>query len=83
MSASARWIVTACLLVDINSLLANGRSGAILTLMVRNEFDAAVAVPEVVPIHEGDDPLGSSTFAAVKQDGEIGPVFRVRNRDFE
>lgn len=83
MSAPARWIVTECLVVENSSLLANGRSGDILTLMVHNEFDAAVTVPDVVPIHEGDDPLGSSTFAAVKQDGVIGPVFRVRNRDSE
>lgn len=83
MSAPAQWIVTACLVVEISWLLANGRSGAILTLMVRNDFDAAVAVPEVVPIHERNDPLGSNTFAAIKQNGVIGPVFRVRNRDSE
>jgi hypothetical protein len=39
------------LLVDIGSLLENCRGGTAVTLVRCDEFDAAVAVLVVVPIH--------------------------------
>lgn len=74
MLAPARWISTAGLLVDIGSLLANDRGGATMALMGRHEFDTAVAVPVVVPIHKGHDPL-AGIISCQKDGWGIGPVF--------
>ena len=51
------------LLVDIGSLLANCRGGTAMTLVRRDEFDAAVAVLVVVPIHKRRHPLARLLFA--------------------
>ena len=50
-------------LVDIGSLLANCLGGTAVTLVRRDEFDAAVAVLVVVPIHKGPHPLARRLIA--------------------
>ena len=42
--------------------------------MGRHEFDAAVAVPVVVPIDKGRHPLACLAFAAKRPAGVVGPV---------
>ena len=47
------------LFVDDSAVEADLHSLALVTLLGRHEFDAAVAVPVVVPIDERDHPLTS------------------------
>ena len=61
-------------LIDISSLLANGLGGSAVTLMGRHEFDAAVAVPVVVPVHKCHHPLAGLVFAGEWPSGVVGPV---------
>ena len=56
-SAPACWIGSTSLLVDLGSLLANCRGGSTVALVGRQEFDSAVAVPIVVPVHKRSHPL--------------------------
>ena len=64
MSAPARWIGTAGLLVDIGSLLADCVGGTAMTLMGRHEFDGAVPVSVVVPVHKQRHPSQTSSLRA-------------------
>ena len=63
------------LLVDMGSLLADCRGGTAMALMGRDEFDAAVAVPVVVPIHKCCHPLAGLVFAGERPARVVGPVF--------
>ena len=73
-SAPASWMGLAGLLVDICSLLANCRSGTAVTLVRRDEFDAAVAVLVVVPIHKRPHPLARLIIACKWPAWVVGPV---------
>jgi len=42
----------ACLFVDDSLVTADLHSITVVTLLGRHEFDAAVAVPVVVPVHK-------------------------------
>jgi len=75
VSAPARWIGTAGLLVDIGSLLADCVGGTAMTLMGRHEFDGAVPVSVVVPVHKGRQPLTGLVLAGKGPAGGVGPVF--------
>ena len=57
MSAPARWIRPAGVLIDLSTLLANGDGRSAVSLNGCHEFDAAVPVPMVVPVDERSDPL--------------------------
>ena len=83
MSAPARWIGTAGFLVDISSLLADCIGGTAMTLMGRHEFDGAVPVSVVVPVHKCSYPFASLVLACKGRAGESGRDLRVRNRDSE
>ena len=74
-TAPARWIGTAGGLVDHRSLLANGRGGSAVALMWRHEFDRAVVVPVVVPIHKQRHQLTGLVLAGKGPAGVIRPVF--------
>ncbi len=71
----ARWIGQAGFLVDLRSLLANGLGGSTVSLMGRHEFDAAVVVPVVVPIHKWCRPFAGLFLAGKGAAGVVGPVF--------
>jgi len=45
-----------------------------MALMGRDEFDAAVAVPVVVPVHKRSYPLAGPVFAGEWPAGVVGPV---------
>ena len=62
-SAPPSWIGPMGLLVDIGSLLTDCGGGSAVALMGRDEFDAAVAVPVVVPIHKSRHPLAGFVFS--------------------
>ncbi len=55
--ATAYWICQACLFIIIGSRFANCYHPAAMTLLGRNEFDAAMKVLVVVPIHKGENPF--------------------------
>ena len=74
-TAPARWICTAGGLVVLGSLLANGRGFSPVTLVGRHEFDAAVVVPVVVPIHKRKNPLTGILFGGEWPAGVGGAVF--------
>ena len=63
------------LLVDIGSLLADCVGSPAMTLMGRHEFDGAVAVPVVVPVHKGRHPIAGLVLAGKGPAGVVGPVF--------
>ena len=48
----------------------------IMTLLGRHEFDAAVAVPMVVPVDELGDPLTGLPFGGKGLAGGIRPIFQ-------
>ena len=58
----------ASLAADLNSLTA-------MTLLRRNEFDAAMAVLVVIPIHKRGNPLAGIFFAAERPVWIVRPVF--------
>lgn len=60
------------LLVDIGSLLADCAGGSAVTLMGRDEFDAAMAVPVVVPVDKRRHPLAGLVLAAERTAGVVG-----------
>ena len=62
------------LLVDISSLLADCRGGSAVTLMGRDEFDTAVPVSVVVPVHKLSYPLARLGIAAKRPTWVVGPV---------
>ena len=63
------------LLVDMGSLPADCCGGTAMALMGRDEFDGAVAVPVVVPIHKSRHPLAGLVFAGELPAGVVGTVF--------
>ena len=63
------------LLVDIGSLLTDCGGGSAVALMGRDEFDAAVAVPVVVPIHKSRHPLAGFVFSGEWPARVVGSVF--------
>ena len=74
-SAPACWIGQAGFLIDLGSLLANGLGGSTVALVGRDEFDAALTVPVVVPVDKGRYPLARLRFAGKWPIGVLGPVF--------
>ena len=75
VSAPARWIGLAGGLVDLGSLLANGLGGSTVALVWCHEFDAAVVVPVIVPIHKCTHPFAGLVLAGKGPAGVIRPVF--------
>ena len=75
MSAPARWIGTAGLLVDIGSLLADCFGGTAMTLMGRHEFVGTVPVSVVVSIHKQRHPLTGFVLAGKGPAGVVRTVF--------
>ena len=73
-SAPPSWIGPAGCLVDIGSLLTGCGGGSAVTLMGRDEFDAAVRVPVVVPIHKCRHPFAGLVFAGKWPARVVGPV---------
>ena len=61
-------------LVDIRALLADRRGGTAVALMGRDEFDAAVVVPVVVPVDKRRHPLACLVFAGKWPPGVVGTV---------
>jgi len=55
---------------------------SIVTLLVRDEFDAAVAVPLVVPVDELGDPPTGLDFGAKWPAAEIRPVLHRAEQRF-
>ena len=73
--APARWIGLAGGLVDLGSLLANGLGGSTVALVGRHEFDRAVVVPVVLPIHKCARPFTGLALAGKGSAGVVGTVF--------
>ena len=63
------------LFIKINTLFANCYRHAAMPLLRRNEFDAAMAVLVVIPIHKRSNPLAGFFFAAEWPVGIVRPVF--------
>jgi len=64
LSAPARWIRPAGVLIDLSTLLTNGGGRAVVSLNGCHELDAAMAVPVVVPIDECGDPFTGLLFGS-------------------
>ena len=64
-----------CLFVDDSPVTADLHSISVVTLMGRHEFDAAVAVPVVVPINERHHPLAGLVLVGEWPARVIRPVF--------
>ena len=73
--APASWIGLASGLVDLFSLLANSLGGSTVALAGRHEFDLAVVVPVVVPVHKQRHPLTGLVLAGKGPAWVIRPVF--------
>jgi hypothetical protein len=58
-----------------DAALANSRGGSTVALMWRHEFDRAVVVPVVVPIHKCTRPFAGLVLAGKGPAGVVGPVF--------
>jgi len=63
------------LFIKISTLFANCYRLTAMPLLRRNEFDAAMAVLVVIPIHKRRNPLAGFFFAAERPVGVIRPVF--------
>ena len=63
------------LFIDVSTLAADPNSLTAMPLLRRNEFDAAMAVLVVIPIHKRRNPLAGFFFAAEWPAGVVGPVF--------
>ena len=63
------------LFVDIGSLLANCGGDTGVTLMGRDELDAAVAVPVVGPVDKHRHPLAGLVLAGKGPPGVVRTVF--------
>ena len=81
-TAPARWIGLTGGLVDLGSLLANCRGGSTVALVGRHEFDRAVVVPVVVPIHKCRHPLAGLLFVGEWPAGVVGAVFDRTEKGF-
>lgn len=62
------------ILQSIGPLLADCEGDFSVTLIGRYEFDAAMPVPIVVPIHKGSYPLARLAFACKWPARVVGPV---------
>ena len=71
--APAVWVGLAGFLVDMGALKADGDGGTAVTLVRRDEFDAAVTVAVVVPVHKSRYPLACLRLAGEWPAGVIGP----------
>ena len=71
--APAVWVGLAGFLVDMVALKADGDGGTAVTLVRRDEFDAAVTVAVVVPVHKSRYPLACLRLAGEWPAGVIGP----------
>lgn len=79
------------LVVNLGTALADFNGLTAMALVGRHKFDAAVAVPVVVPVDERDDPLTGLLFGGKWLAGVIRPilpaprdfVYTVLNRDSE
>ena len=63
------------LFIKISTLFANCYRLTAIALVRRNEFDAAMAVLVVMPIHKSGNPLVGFFFAAEWPVGVIRPVY--------
>ena len=63
------------LFIKISTLFANCYCPAAMALVRRNEFDAAMAVLVVIPIHKRGNPFAGFFFAAERPVGIVRPVF--------
>jgi len=79
-SAPPSWIGPTGLLVGIGSLFANCGGGSAVALMERDEFDAAVAVPVVVPGYKCLHLLPGLVFAREWPARVVGPLRPVLDR---
>jgi len=70
-------------LVKVGALPADRGGGTAVALVGCDEFDAAVTVPVVVPIHEGHRPFTGLVFAGERPTWVVGPVLKMWNRDSE
>jgi len=69
------------LLINPPAVFADFYSLAIVTLIGRHKFDAAVAMPVVVPLHKIYNPQAGLLLAGEWLTRIIRPVFMVRNND--
>ena len=69
-------------LVDIRALLADRRGGTAVALIGRDELDAAVPVPVVVPVHNRGHPLARLVLAGERSARVIRSVFRCSEQRF-
>ena len=81
-STPACWIGPAGCLVDISSLLADSRGGSDVTLMGGDEFDAAVPVSVVVPVHKRCHPHAGLVFAGEWPAVVVGPILDRSEQEF-
>jgi hypothetical protein len=66
-----------CLCVEVANpihLLADGLGSSAITLMGRHEFDPAVVVKLIIPIHKGRQRLACDNLMGMKPAWEIRPV---------
>jgi hypothetical protein len=62
------------LVVNLGTALADFNGLAAMALVGRHEFDAAVAVPVILPVDERDDPLTGLLFGCKWLAGVISPI---------
>ena len=65
----------ASLFIKISTIFANCYRHAAIPLLRRNEYDAAMAVLVVIPIHKRGNPLAGFFFAAEWPVWLVRPVF--------
>ncbi len=71
--APAVWVGLASLFVDLGAHPADCNGGTAVTLVRRDELDAAVTVAVVVPVHKSRYPLACLRLAGKRPAGVIGP----------
>ena len=82
VSAAACWIRPAGVLIDRGTLLANGDGRSAVSLNGCYVFDAAVAMPVVIPVDELGDPLTGLVFVGKWLAGVIRPIFHRADQRF-
>ena len=70
------------LVVNLCTVLADFNGLTAVTLLRRNELDAAVAVPVVVPVDKRHHPSAGLAFAAKRPAGVIGSVLECSEQRF-
>jgi len=71
--APAVWVGLASLFVDLGAHPADCDGGTAVTLVRRDELDAAVTVAVVVPVHKSRYPIACLRLAGERPAGVIGP----------